>query len=130
MSRDGNLRPLFARHMPRAHWVSVETWSTGQGVPDTEYCFPGGRSGWIEFKAATGWKVNLSPHQVAWIERRVRAGGRAFIAVRKGNELFVYPGSEARILFLSGMKNLAASVSCAGGPTRWDWEAVEKVLTD
>ena len=48
----------------------VETGATAGGVPDSAYCFPRGRRGWLEFKTVRGWQVPLKPAQVSWIARR------------------------------------------------------------
>ena len=138
--RDGNLRQLFREHLPEAHWVPVETWSTGQGVPDSEYCFPGGASGWIENKKTSGWRVFIEPHQVAWLERRARAGGRCFVAIRRktetgprrgkaSDELILIRGRDARLLVDGDIKSIYDKVlHCYGGPSRWDWEDVRRAL--
>ena len=134
---DGNLRKLFKANLPTAHWQPIETWSTGQGVPDAEYCFPIGRCGWIENKKTTGFTVKISPEQVAWMERRCRVGGRCFVAVRRQvlglkrcDELWLFRGSNARALMLRGL--LAADAKCIctmlGGPSRWNWQEVEQIL--
>lgn len=139
--RDGGLRRLFQQKLPDAHWQPVESWSTGQGVPDTEYCFPGGASGWLELKKAsraTRLDHPLTAQQTAWLERRRRVGGRAVVAVRyqhdggprKGppvDELRIYDGAVARGLEtgIYGAQSLAA---WQGGPAAWDWPAVRAVL--
>lgn len=88
---DGGLRTLFQKHLPEAHWTSVETYGTGRGVPDTHYCFSFGdsapygdsRSGWIEFKFCTSNAVpSMRPEQCAWLECQWRVNGRAWVAVR------------------------------------------------
>lgn len=137
--RDGGLRKLFANRFTQAHWQSVETWSTGQGVPDAEYCFPGGVQGWLEFKKTTGWTSGIRPGQVAWIERRIRVGGRVFIAIRRqcalgvrreqADELYLYHGRWVRILYDHGLGATAPLALCKGGPGRWDWDKVLKILT-
>src|SRR5262245_12716207 len=96
--RDGGLRALLVRNLPRVHFQSVETWSTGQGVPDLNYCVDGSE-GWIELKKSDGWVVDFEPQQIAWLERRARAGGRVFVFVsRAETELYVLPASAARPL--------------------------------
>jgi hypothetical protein len=57
-------------------------------VPDSEYCFPGGRQGWIEFKVVRGWQVTLQQAQISWIARRIRLGGVVWIAARKHRALY------------------------------------------
>lgn len=134
MSRDGGLRALFRQYMPEAHWQAVETWSTGSGVPDAEYCFPGGFQGWVEFKGTATTKVKIAPEQVAWLERRARAGGRAFLAVRHKalagprrkavDALFLYRATEARGVLQQGLD--APSLGFwEGGPAVWDWHDIK-----
>lgn len=139
MSTDGGLRKLFQDHLPEAQWQSVETWSTGQGVPDMEYCFKGGLSGWIENKKTEANAVGMRSEQIGWIERRVRMGGRAFVAVRRRfaggarrvacDELWLFHGRDARALYLGGLTAAKPLLCCVNGPARWDWEAVKKVIT-
>lgn len=137
---DAGLRKIFSDHLKEAHWQPIESWSTGQGVPDTEYCFPKGLSGWVECKATSGWAVEVRGGQVGWLERRARMGGRAWIAVRRQanagprrgpavDELWMFPGSEARNVLLSGLKGPVATGYWSGGPANWDWKAVRKLLT-
>lgn len=134
---DGGLRKLFRQHLPAFHWVSVETGLTEQGVPDSNYCFEGAE-GWVEFKKAEANKVSLRSEQIGWLMRRSRAGGRTFIAVRhqhiggprKGraiDRLLLFPGSAAKQLIFSGLRN-APIIESSGGPSRWDWDAVGIVL--
>lgn len=137
---DGNLRSIFKSNLPEAHWVPVETWSTGQGVPDAEFCFPGGVAGWIENKKTGGWAVGLEPHQVAWHERRARVGGRTFIAVRRTvpagprrgaaeDQLWLFPGSLARRLMEAGLLGPDKPAGCwNGGPARWGWAEIAEIL--
>lgn len=133
MSRDGGLRQLFQTAMREAHWQAIETWSTGQGVPDAEYCFPGGIGGWVEFKKANGWSAGLRPEQVAWLERRARVGGRTFVAVRKQlksqDDLYVFAGIDVRQLHLLGLTGVKPLILTSGGPAKWDWPGVKKVIT-
>jgi hypothetical protein len=99
-------------------------------VPDVNYCGEGSE-GWIELKKTDGWVVNVSPHQVAWMERRMRAGGRVFIMVRrKGDELWLLPGSAARGLASKKetLRTLSAIAKFEGGPRAWDWTQISALL--
>jgi hypothetical protein len=142
MTTDGSLRPLFQKHIPNGHWQSVETWSTGQGVPDANYCIEGAE-GWCEMKVTNGFVVIMRPHQISWIERRRRAGGRVFIAVRRkaaagprrgaaADQLWLFNGDDVRKLDLFGIDpRQAAPFHLAmwdGGPARWDWLAIKSFL--
>lgn len=130
---DGGLRSLFRQRLRSWHWQSIESGSTGSGIPDSNFCTPGGVEGWVEFKEVRGWVVTLSPMQVGWLMRRSRLGGRCFVAVRQriasGEAMCVYAGADAAILTEAGaMKTAVPLVRSAGGPASWDWEAVERVL--
>lgn len=136
---DGQLRQIFAKRFPRAMWTPVESFSTGRGIPDVEYCFPGGASGWVENKLTKGWTVGMRPEQVAWLERRARLGGRSFVAVRQvlpagprrgeaTDDLWLYPGQDARCLLLDGLEKPPLG-RWQGGPGGWDWQAIEALLT-
>lgn len=137
MARDGGLRPLFHTRLPSAHWQGVETWSTGQGVPDTNYCFPEGREGWIEFKVTATLRVTIRPEQVAWAERRCRVGGKVFLAVRlkvlpgprkiARDAIYLYGSTSIRQVHEKGLSVLP-SLLCEGGPARWNWTAIAEIL--
>lgn len=135
---DGGLRKIFQKHLPDAHWQSVETWSTGQGVPDLNYCMDG-REGWLELKATKGWRVTITPEQVAWIERRSRNGGNVAIAVRRktsggpragapADELWLFPAREARRLMNERMTECDRLGRWVGGPNQWNWLDIKGLL--
>jgi hypothetical protein len=138
MRRDGGLRPIFRERLHSWQWTSIET-TTVPGVPDSEYGAPGGATGWVEFKATTGWAIVFQPFQVAWIDRRARYGGRVFIAVRRRptarkhqgvDQLWIVPGFQAITLELSGLKAMGQETFMTeGGPAAWDWATVSRVLT-
>lgn len=143
MSTDGGLRKEFRKHLPAFHWQSVETGGTGQGVPDSNFCAPGGIEGWVEYKQTDGYAVTLLPEQVGWLSRRARMGGRVWIAVRRWHnggpkrgpavdELYLFPGGLAVAAKLGGLRapTVAQRASAwAGGPGGWDWLAVAARLT-
>jgi len=138
---DGELRRIFQQHIPAFHWQSVETWSTGQGVPDCNYCGDG-TEGWIEFKFTSIFKVNVGAEQVGWIERRMRAGGNVFVAVRRKHsggpnkgvavdELLLLTGHAARFLVTGTLRDLPVNLvqgRWSGGPKNWGWETVRSKL--
>lgn len=132
---DGSLRQIFSKKMPEAMWTSIESFSTGRGIPDVEYCFPGGQAGWIELKLTRGWAVGMRPEQVAWLERRSRLGGRSFIAIRQLGKardgLWLCHGQDARLLMTEGLRGAekAAVGHWGGGPAGWDWAMVRAALT-
>lgn len=142
---DGGLRALFRRHLPAWHWNSIESGMTSSGIPDSEYCAPGGITGWCEYKGLiNGWKPEIRPAQVAWLSRRARMGGRAFIAVRRqqiagpkrgpaADELWLLRASAAAALRAGGLKALGGPQVLGiwwGGVGKWDWGAVGQHLTN
>ncbi len=149
MSIDGGLRPLFRANMPQFMWTSIETGGTGKGISDSNYLAAGGVEGWIEYKITDGWAVTLEPEQIGFIERRVRLGGRTWIAVRRqtdggprspsADELWLIPGVLARPARLGGLRCPEVQAACLrpvlgggatydGGPARWDWADVARRL--
>ena len=57
---DGNLRQLEMRYIRDCHWQSVETWSTGQGVPDVNGCIDGVEF-WVENKPPPRIETGAAP---------------------------------------------------------------------
>ena len=136
MQIDGGLRSLFRSHLQDAHWTAIESPLTVGGIPDSEVCFPGGSSCWIEFKRSNGWAVHVRPLQVSWHLRRHRLGGRSFIAVRRvtkrDDELYLFPGSAAAVLKTDGLRNHTSQPLGVwdGGPAGWAWSEVRRILSD
>jgi hypothetical protein len=135
--RDGGLRALFRARFPTWQWSAIESDFTATGIPDSEYCTLDGVSGWIEFKQIDADAVRLRPLQINWIERRAGRQGRVTIAIRrrpssiaaKGrDELWLVPGIYVRELADEGLKAVPALLIGAGGPTSWNWAAVEAIL--
>ncbi len=134
---DGGLRSEFRKHLPQFDWVSIESNTGVRGIPDSNYC-RNGIEGWIEYKTTSGWAVTLAPEQIGWIARRVRCGGRVWIAVRRRHaggprlgppvdELWLLPGELAVQARTGGLRPLSGHprvASYAGGPSRWNWAAV------
>jgi len=133
---DGGLRKLFHKNLPGFHWQAIETGGVGLGVPDSNFCREG-VEGWVEFKTTDAFKVQIRPEQVAWIERRARAGGRVFIAVRRKTKAGPRKGPAVDELWLLGpefarMAYLNKAVEYRqweSGPKNWNWEAIQRVLT-
>jgi hypothetical protein len=136
---DGNLRQLFQKHLPSVHWQGIETWSTGQGVPDMNGCW-NGHEFWIENKKTEGWAVNFEMGQVAWIERRIRVGGRVFLAVRRmvpagprrgkaKDELWLFHGAMARAVADFGLADVEPIDKFEGGPAKWCWTTIAMILS-
>jgi len=128
---DGELRQIFRKHLPTILWVSIESASTEQGIPDMFYC-ASGCTGWLENKCAQANAVKISKMQIAWHERYARAGGRSFIAVRRisvlrREALFIYPGTALRQLEAEGLV-LPTRFCWIGKPSAWDWRAISAIF--
>jgi hypothetical protein len=135
--KDGGLGGVLKKYLPFVDFQSVETWSTGQGVPDLNFCFDR-YEGWLELKMTSTNKVKIRAEQIAWIERRCRAGGRVFLVVRYKHkasarkqirdELYLFRGKDIRAVFLGGIEGAQPLYISNGGPARWDWEAFSSAL--
>lgn len=134
---DGGLRGEFRKQFPTWHWSSIETGATASGVPDSEFCTPQGIQGWLEFKFTKIFYVQIKPLQVAWLMRRCRYGGNAWIAVRRTpeskkwagvDELWLMPGSQAEPLFHNGLYGVSAWC-WDGGPSTWNFNEIGSLLT-
>lgn len=126
---DGKLNQLLRKHLPEVDWVRIESGSTGLGIPDLNYAFDG-REGWIELKEVkAGFKIGMRPQQVAWIERRVRHGGKVLVMVRKEDEVWLFGGYLVRSLLIDGLRiGNAALVHSSGQPATWDWATMRSHL--
>jgi hypothetical protein len=136
LRRDGGLRVEFRKRLPSFHWVSIETY-TLPGVPDSEFCTPGGTEAWIEFKAASAWAITFQPFQASWIDRRARYGGNVWVAVRRipiarkslgTDQLWLIPGSQVIQLEAHGLRSIVATYCGEGGPSGWDWAIIRSIL--
>jgi hypothetical protein len=102
------------------------------GIPDNEFCTPTGIQGWIEFKQTHVFYVQIKPLQVAWLMKRCRYGGNAFIGVRRthkdgADELWLMGGDQAEALHDNGLTGVAAWV-WEGGPSRWNFNEIGLIL--
>jgi hypothetical protein len=134
---DHGLRLLFKTWLPQAQWSAIETGGTANGVPDSEYCFPGGAQGWIEFKRVRGHRVKIRPAQVAWIDRRARMGGRIFIFCRQKDpveapgedRIWVAPGGLVKKVASQRLRDIPGMQVWSGdSPSHWPWATIEKLL--
>jgi hypothetical protein len=125
---DGGLRVIFRDHLPEFHWQSVETGGTGQGVPDANYCADG-CEGWVEYKWTDGWACTLKPEQIGWHDRRARAGGITWIAVRRrtAGGPRTAAAIQAKEQGLRGPGGLTWHV-WTGGPSAWPWGVIGALL--
>jgi len=100
------------------------------------YCHDG-TEGWIENKRCEASACEVQPSQVGWIERRIRNGGRVFIAVRRlakagkrreaRDDLILLRGAAIRDLATSGLVGVPKRFwifENSGGPAQWDWDQV------
>lgn len=134
---DGGLWPLVKAGLPQWDWQRIETGGTGRGIPDLNGCLMGNEI-WVELKAADGWKPHIRPEQIGWAERRARAGGRVFLAVRRicdagvrrerADELWIYGADGFRAVSERGLKSLTPRLLCTGGSRNWDWAAVNELF--
>ncbi len=131
MMKDGGLKDIFRLHLPHFDFQPIEMFLLAAGVPDLNFCAEG-IDGWIELKMTKAWAVTVRPAQVGWIERRLRHGGRVFIAVRRfridADELWIYPGADARRLADGGLRAVDPIGCCGGGPSVWNWLGIESLL--
>jgi hypothetical protein len=137
---DGDLKRIFRKHLPRFDFQPVEMDVLAPGVPDLNYCCDG-VEGFIELKQTSAWSVVVGENQVPWVERRLRAGGRVFVAVRRRcpsgprrrakDELWLLAGAAIRDLAEEGLRGVPAGRVLGrwtDGPARWDWPRVAQLL--
>jgi hypothetical protein len=93
------LRPLDA--------IAVEN-AVLPGTPDVEFI-----GGWVELKSADRWPAraetplrleHFSPEQRAWLRRRCRRGGNAWLLLRVGTEWLLFPGETAAAILGTATK--------------------------
>lgn len=144
MSDDGGLKQLLPSHLIQGiHWQRIESALTGGGIPDLCAQPQGGREFWVEAKQTKEWAVTLRPDQVGWALCRIRHGGRVLIAVRRrcdagprrpaADELWLLRGSFAREAKRGGLRALPPAAilgTWPGGPSRWDWSEVRRLLIE
>jgi hypothetical protein len=127
---DGGLRALIRRKLPSVHWTSIESAFTEGGIPDLHGCYDGS-SFWIECKVARGNVVRIRPAQIGWLQRQRRCGGRAVLAVRQGDALWLVDGGAVGVLAQEGLAGVPASAVLGhwGGPAgSWPWDKVLAAL--
>jgi Holliday junction resolvase len=120
-------------------WMRVENGLTMLGVPDLNGC-RGGVETWVELKATSAWSVRIRPEQVGWAERRMRSGGRVFLATRRHHsggprkgeavdELWLHHGRDTRHVMKMGLDACPPPLlRSSGGPGRWSWSQLVEIL--
>jgi hypothetical protein len=127
MSTDGGLRKTFRSRLPMVHWTTIETGIVERGVPDMHGTWKGS-SFWIENKRARGLEISLRPAQIGWLLRNARNGGRAFVAVRKKDVLWIFHGRDARMLARDGLRCGRVAGQWPGGAAGWPWPVILRLL--
>jgi hypothetical protein len=132
MPSDGGLRSIFRHELRTWQWTSIETAFSASGVPDSEFCTPTGKTGWIEYKKTNIFYVKIKPFQVSWLMRRCRYGGNAWIAVRRmhksgADELWLMKGDQAEALHYHGLEGVEAWM-WEGGPSEWNFNEIASQL--
>ena len=76
------------------------------GVPDVLILDSGGKWHMVELKTTASMRVDLTPHQVAFLTKHAR--GSCWIAVKltsaSGHEVFLYKGDQAVEVKLEGLR--------------------------
>jgi Holliday junction resolvase len=125
MPSESDFRRLFRKFLPQVHWATVESRATESGIPDINGCIAGSEF-WLECKLTKAYAVVMRPMQIAWILRRVRHGGKVFIAVRKKNskvdELYLIDGAYVKTLHEKGLHGIEPIG--IDGPKSWSWSVV------
>jgi len=125
MPSESDFRRLFRKFLPQVHWATVESRATESGIPDINGCIAGSEF-WLECKLTKAYAVVMRPMQIAWILRRVRHGGKVFIAVRRKNskvdELYLIDGAYVKELNEKGLRGIEPIG--IDGPGHWSWSAV------
>ena len=123
------------------HLQRIETGSIAEGVPDVNYCFQG-LEGWVELKygkvplrATTEVfksQPGMRPAQIDWILYRGKVGGRVFILLNIGTELFLIHGEHAAKVNQWTMQDFRdAACWQHRGPCRIEqWRSLRNCLTE
>lgn len=135
---DDNLRSIIKDHLRHIDWQSIESALTGGGIPDLNGCCDGVEA-WVECKRASAWTVKIRPAQIGWSKKRIRHGGRVLLAIRKRHdggarrgaavdEFFLFNGELMHEINQNGFQSYAPRVHEKGGPSRWDWSAIQQAI--
>lgn len=114
MAKESSMRGRVTHALRKLDAIAVEN-TVLPGTPDVE-CL----GGWIELKSVDAWPARTCsrlavPHfsaiQRAWLRRRCRRGGRAFLLLRVGNEWLLFRGDIAADIL--GLANRSQLLSAA-----------------
>tara|TARA_R100001594_G_scaffold70765_1_gene105230 strand:- start:4091 stop:4456 length:366 start_codon:yes stop_codon:yes gene_type:complete len=95
----------------------LETWAT-PGVPDVVFCAENGLFSFVELKIVKKNKMELSPHQCAWLSRHSHSN--SWIVARNSDlAINCYRGADAVDLRMDGA-NSVSPVQTFKEP--YDWE--------
>lgn len=142
MASEAALRERCRRPLSqRGHWQRIETGAMGDaGVPDVNYCFAGAE-GWVELKQGDVPKREstvvfksqrgLEPAQIDWLLYRRKCGGRAFVLVQLGSNLYLIDGFKAARFnhWLMCDFQLEAEWWHEGAMRESDWDALVNALS-
>jgi len=139
MTTDGGLNGYIQDNMKFVDWQRIETGGTGRGIPDLNGCYRGVEI-WIELKQTEAWSVAIRSEQVGWAEKRMRYGGRVFLATRRHHDggprkgkaedqIWIHRGSDIRHVLKNGLDNGPKPlIMCEGGKNRWLWPVITEIL--
>jgi hypothetical protein len=115
------------RRVPRAHFQRIES-RVGPGVPDVNMCYRGVES-WLELKVVKRpkrggpIKPRVRAAQVAWLARRRKAGGNAWLLLGIDADVLLFDGSAAADVGRGGLESELVALALAVG-----WDQVEQLL--
>src|SRR5688572_29251316 len=109
------------------HGMRVEN-TAGVGQPDINICIEG-IDIWIESKERRGNVIKIRPSQIAWIQKRSRAGGAVYIMVLHNDTVALYNGNQARLLTDPATVDKAKKLALINRPFKWS-HIIEQMRTD
>lgn len=98
MASETSMRGRVTHALRKLDAIAVEN-GVLPGTPDVEFI-----GGWVELKSASAWPARADtclrlPHftaeQRAWLRRRCRRGGKAWLLLRVGREWLLFRGDVA-----------------------------------
>lgn len=98
MASESSMRARVTRALRSLDAIAVEN-GVMPGTPDVEFI-----GGWVELKSASNWParpdsclrvVHFNAEQRAWLRRRVRRGGKAWLLLRVRMEWLLFRGDVA-----------------------------------